>query len=197
MDVGSNVDCKPEHLLHYSIMGSEYAKVILNKSEVTVGLLNIGEEPSKGNELAKATFELLKSKTKNFIGNVEGRDIYRSKSDVVICDGFIGNIVLKVSEGLAETLFGLIRSGIKERFIYKLGAFLLKGFFKKFKKTIEYSEYGGAPLLGVNGYCIICHGRSSANAIKNAARVSQNVISKKINEKISAEIKRILSETHN
>ncbi|MBP7652637.1 phosphate--acyl-ACP acyltransferase, partial [Candidatus Dependentiae bacterium] len=188
MDVGANVDCTPEHILHYGMMGTEYAKVVLNKPDITVGLLNIGEEDTKGNELAKSSFELLKSNLDNFYGNVEGRDIYKCKTDVVVCDGFVGNTVLKVSEGLAETLFGMIRSGINEKFIYKIGAFLLKPFFKKFKKTIDYSEYGGAPLLGVNGYCIICHGRSSGNAIKNAVRVAENICTKKINEQISERV---------
>ncbi len=193
MDVGANVDCSPIHLLHYGIMGAEYAKVILNKSEVSLGLLNIGEEDTKGNDLAKASFELLKRHLDNFYGNVEGRDIFKCKTDVVVCDGFVGNTILKVSEGLAETLFGLIREGINQKFLYKAGAFFLKPFFKEFKKTIDYSEYGGAPLLGVNGYCIICHGRSSSNAIKNAVRVAENIGNKKINEKICERINKIPS----
>ncbi|HPP86738.1 MAG TPA: phosphate acyltransferase PlsX [bacterium] len=188
MDVGASVDSKPEHLLHYSIMASEYAKIILNKSEVTVGLLNVGEEETKGNELAKDTFVLLKKCLPNFYGNVEGRDIYKAKTDVVICDGFTGNTILKVSEGLAETLFDMIREGIKEKLQYKIGALLLKPFFKKFKKTISYSEYGGASLLGVNGYVIICHGRSTYIAIKNAVRVSLNFCKQNVNDSISEKI---------
>jgi len=188
IDVGASVDSKPKHLLHFAIMGSEYARVVLQKDDILVGLLNIGEEETKGNELAKETFVLLKEKLTNFYGNVEGRDIFKGKSDVVVCDGFDGNILLKVSEGLAETLFGMIREGIQEKLLYKIGALMLKGFFKKFKKVIEYSEYGGAPLLGVDGYCIICHGRSSANAIKNAMRVAGNCQQNKINELIEKRI---------
>lgn len=184
IDVGANIDPKPEHLYQYAIMGTIYLSHILNRTKPKVGLLNIGEEETKGTEFLKETYKLLQSARLNFIGNVEGKDIFTGKSDVIVCDGLIGNVVLKVSESLAETINKLLRRELKNNFITKLGAFLSAPAFSALKKKIDYSEYGGAPLLGIDGICIIGHGRSSSKAIRNAIRVASEFVSHRINEKI-------------
>lgn len=170
LDSGANVDCKPKHLCQSALMGSIYARCMLGKEQPTIGLLNIGEEATKGNEQAQATYPMLKTmKTINFKGNAEGRDITTGQFDVVVCDGFVGNIVLKFAEGLAMTLMNLAKDAIKNGGILaKLGACLLMPALKKLKKDIDVSEYGGAPLLGVNGCCIISHGSSNAKCICSA-----------------------------
>ncbi|WP_296923067.1 phosphate acyltransferase PlsX, partial [uncultured Megamonas sp.] len=172
LDSGANVDCKPKHLCQSALMGSIYAKCMLGKENPAVGLLNIGEEATKGNEQAQATYPMLKGmNTINFQGNAEGRDIPTGHFDVVVCDGFVGNIVLKFAEGLAKTLVGLAKDAIKKGGILaKLGALLLMPALKKLGKDIDVSEYGGAPLLGVNGCCIISHGSSNAKSICSAIR---------------------------
>ncbi len=184
IDVGANIDPKPEHLYQYAIMGTIYLSHILNRTKPKVGLLNIGEEETKGTEFLKETYKLLQSARLNFIGNVEGKDIFTGKSDVIVCDGLIGNVVLKVSESLAETINKLLRRELKNNLITKLGAFLSAPAFSALKKKIDYSEYGGAPLLGISGICIISHGRSSSKAIRNAIRVASEFVSHRINEKI-------------
>ena len=168
LDVGANVDCKPKHLFQFAIMGHAYAKKMMHRENPRIGLLSIGEEDSKGNILTKETFKHLKESPLNFIGNVEGRDVFSGNADVVVCDGFIGNVALKISEGVAETIGKLLAREIGKSFFGKVGYLLLKPAFTSFKKRVDYAEYGGAPLLGVNGVCIICHGRSSPRAIKNA-----------------------------
>lgn len=168
LDVGANVDCKPRHLFQFAIMGHAYALKVLQKENPRIGLLSIGEEDTKGNLLTKETFKHLKNSPLNFIGNVEGRDVYAGNADVIVCDGFIGNVALKISEGVAETIGKLLALEIGRSFLGKVGYLLLKPAFRSFKKRVDYAEYGGAPLLGVNGICIICHGRSSPRAIKNA-----------------------------
>lgn len=168
LDVGANVDCKPRHLFQFAIMGHAYAMKVLQRENPRIGLLSIGEEDTKGNILTKETFRHLKNSPLNFIGNVEGRDVYIGNADVIICDGFIGNVALKISEGVAETIGKLLAQEIGKSLIGKIGYLLLKPAFTSFKKKVDYAEYGGAPLLGVNGVCIICHGRSSPRAIKNA-----------------------------
>lgn len=193
LDSGANVDCKPKHLSQSALMGSIYAKCMLGKKAPTVGLLNIGEEETKGNEQAQATYPILKSmKTINFKGNAEGRDITTGHFDVVVCDGFVGNIVLKFAEGLAKTLVGLAKDAIKNGGILaKLGAFLLMPALKKLGKDIDVSEYGGAPLLGVNGCCIISHGSSNAksicSAIRQACEFVQNDVVTQIRDNIDKE----------
>jgi len=168
LDVGANVDCKPRHLFQFAIMGHAYAMKVLKKESPRIGLLSIGEEDTKGNILTKETFKHLKNSPLNFIGNVEGRDVYAGNADVIVCDGFIGNVALKISEGVAETIGKLLAREIERSILGKVGYLLLKPAFRSFKKKVDYAEYGGAPLLGVNGVCIICHGRSSSKAIKNA-----------------------------
>lgn len=188
LDSGANVDSKPEHLVQSGIMGSLYVEHVLKRSKPRVGLLNIGEEETKGNEQTKEAYALLKESKLNFIGNAEGRDVPKGNFDVVICDGFIGNVVLKFAEGMAKTIFHLIKDAIKEGGVLgKLGAFLLMPTLKGLAKRLDVSEYGGAPLLGVSGYVIICHGSSNAKSIKSAIRaatayVESNVINHIKNE---------------
>jgi glycerol-3-phosphate acyltransferase PlsX len=188
LDVGANSDCKPVHLLQFAIMGAVYAHHILDKPNPRVGLLNIGEESSKGNELAQASHQLLKRSSLNFVGNVEGRDIFRGAADVVVCDGFTGNIVLKFSESVVELLTMLLRREITRDQRSKLGAWMLRPAFRRFRKELDYAEYGGAPLLGINGACVIAHGSSSPKAIKNAIRVAGEFVDHHLNELIAAAI---------
>ena len=194
LDVGANVDCKPNHLLQFAMMGDVYARYILKKTNPKIGLLSIGEEEGKGNALTCEAFNLLKNTSTrqaslNFIGNVEGRDIINGKVDVIVCDGFVGNVVLKFGESLAEMIIGFLKRELSKNISLKIGAFLSKPAFRKFKKLLDYSEYGGAPLLGVNGVCIICHGASSAKAIKNGIRVACEFIDHQVNLHIEERIK--------
>jgi phosphate acyltransferase len=190
-DVGANVDCKPKHLLQFAIMGSQFVKHIFNRPHPRVGLLSIGEEPSKGNELTLAASELLSKFVPNFIGNAEGRDIPKGLADVIVCDGFVGNVVLKFGEGLAEALVALIREQVHAHPIAKLGGLFLRGALKDVHKKIDYAEYGGAPLLGVNGVCIVCHGKSNPKAIFNAIRVAAELVQKGTNQAIRQELSRL------
>lgn len=167
LDAGANVDCKPEHLLQFAILGREYARDVLKKPNPRVGLISIGSESSKGDELTKEAHELMKP-LEGFIGNVEGSDIFGDKVDVAVCDGFVGNVILKTSEGAGEAIRALIKQKAKKSFLAIIGAMFMKSSFKALKKDIDYAEYGGAPLLGVNGCVIIAHGKSNAKAIKNA-----------------------------
>lgn len=183
MDVGANVDCRPKHLLEFAFMAASFARVY-NIETPRVGILTIGEETGKGNQLVKDTWPLLAESSLNFVGNVEGRDIFQGNVDVIVCDGFVGNICLKVSEGLVEAATQMLREGIMTSPVAKLGYFLARPVFKKFKKRVDYAEYGGAPLLGINGTGIICHGKSSAVAIKNAILVAQQTVNTKVNDTI-------------
>jgi glycerol-3-phosphate acyltransferase PlsX len=184
IDVGANIDPKPTQLLQYGIMGDAYFRYILNRPLPTVGLLNIGEEEAKGTDFIKETHELLEKSHLNFIGNVEGKDLFSGKCDIIICDGFVGNVALKVSESVAETMQVFLKRHLLSSFMGKLGMLLLMPSLKRFKKDIDYTEYGGAPLLGVNGVVIIGHGRSNSKAIKNAIRVAKEEVERKFNEKI-------------
>ena len=188
VDVGANVDCNPCMLAQFAVMGEIYSRVIFHTPEPTVGLLSIGEEEHKGNDLTRNATPLLKALPVKFIGNVEGSDIYSGKTDVIVCDGFIGNVALKVSEGLVDMVYTTLRESLEKTVTRKLGYVLARSAFKDFKKRVDYSEYGGAPLLGVKGVCIICHGRSNANAIKNAIRVAAKFASGGINEEIETEL---------
>ncbi len=189
-DVGANVDCKPQHLLQFAIMGNTYAKEILEIEKPRVGLLSVGKEKIKGNELTRTTYDLLEKTSLNFIGNVEGRDIFNGSVDVIVCDGFIGNIVLKTAESLAETIQGILKKEIAKNFLRKLGALLSMGAYRALKKRIDYSEYGGAPLLGINGVCIITHGGAPALAVKNTLRVAGEFINHKVNAHIVESIRK-------
>ncbi len=190
LDVGANVDCKPNHLLQFAIMGEVYAKYLLKNPNPRVGLLSIGEEETKGNELTKEAFKLLTETSLNFIGNVEGRDVMGGKADVVVCDGFIGNVVLKLSEAVAETIGLMIRENIGDNLIRKLGYFMMRPAFRALKRRIDYAEYGGAPLVGINGISIISHGRSSDRAIKNAIRVATKLAKSEVNKHIHEDIEK-------
>ena len=188
VDVGANVDCTPNMLAQFAIMGDIYSRVIFHTGRPRVGLLSIGEEEHKGNDLTRAATPLLKALPIHFIGNVEGRDIYAGDTDVIVCDGFIGNVALKVSEGLVEMVYQMLRESLEATITRKIGSLLARAAFKEFKKRVDYSEYGGAPLLGVKGVCIITHGRPNANAIKNAIRVAAEFAEGNINEQIEAEL---------
>jgi phosphate acyltransferase len=189
LDVGANVDCSPKMLAQFAVMGSAYSRVIFRNKNPRVGLLSIGEEEHKGNTLTHEARPLLKSlKHLNYIGNVEGRDVYTGLVDVIVCDGFVGNVALKVSEGLVDVIRQSLKQSMKATLTRKVGAYLARGAFYEFKKTVDYSEYGGAPLLGLNGICVICHGRSNAKAIKNAIRVAKEFAEGKINERIASEL---------
>ncbi len=190
IDVGANINPKPTQLLQYGIMADVYFRYILNRANPTVGLLNIGEEDAKGTDFIKETHELLEKSSLNFIGNVEGKDLFAGKCDIIICDGFVGNIALKVTESAAEVMQVFLKRHLLSNLQGKLGMLLLSKSLLRFKKDLDYSEYGGAPLLGVNGVVIIGHGRSNVNAIKNAIRVAKEEVERKFNEKILEAIKK-------
>lgn len=183
MDVGANVDCRSHHLFQFALMASALSR-IFDVESPRVGLLSIGEESGKGNMVVKETHSLLAASSLNFVGNVEGRDIFQGNVDVIVCDGFVGNICLKVSEGLVEAATEMIRDGILGSFTAKIGYWLARPVFRTFKKRLDYAEYGGAPLLGINGTGIICHGASNTLAIKNAIIEAGKILEHKVNEKI-------------
>ena len=184
LDVGANVDCKPHNLEQWAIMGDVYFRSIFGVQQPRVGVLSVGEEESKGNELTRTVFQLLKKLPLNFIGNVEGRDLYNGNVDVIVCDGFVGNVALKVSEGLVYTVRSILKESLSTTVTRQVGDLLSRRAFDDFKKRLDYSEYGGAPLLGVKGVCIVGHGSSNANAIKNAIRVAAEFANSKVNAKI-------------
>ncbi len=189
LDVGATVDCAAHHLTQFALMGHEYAQHVLNKAHPTIGLLSIGEEDTKGNEVTKETFKRLKESPLNFVGNVEGRDIFTGAADVVVCDGFMGNVALKIIEGVSEALKKmLIKEIAAESVLSRFGYALLKPAFGRFRRRLDYAEIGGAALLGVNGICIISHGRSSGRAIKNAIRVAKEIHDGRVNEHIQRDI---------
>jgi glycerol-3-phosphate acyltransferase PlsX len=196
LDVGANVDCTAQHLLQFAIMGHEYGQHLFKKSNPRVGLLSIGEEDSKGNEVTKEAFKLLKNASLNFIGNVEGRDVYSGNADVVVCDGFIGNVALKISEGVADTIKKLLFKEIAGSFFGRLAYPLIAAPLVKLKRRIDYAEFGGAPLLGVNGITMICHGRSSAKAIKNAIRRAKGLAERHVDALIQRDIEESRSQSH-
>ena len=186
LDVGANVDPKPWHLFQFAVMGHVYARDILGIERPRVGLLSVGEEEGKGNELTKEAYEQLKDSSLNFIGNVEGRDIYNGHCDVIVADGFTGNVALKISESLAEMVGAMIREELMRDVRSKIGAALAKPAFDRFKKRVDYAEMGGAPLLGIDGAAIICHGASPVKAIKNAVRVAGEWAKAGLNDHIKA-----------
>jgi phosphate acyltransferase len=191
LDVGANVDCKPLHLGQFAIMGDIYSRAIFGIRRPRVGLLSIGEEDTKGNELTKESFKSLKRAPINFIGNVEGRDIFKGDVDVIVCDGFTGNVALKLSEGLFETFTAMLGQELHKTLTAKVGAIFAQNAFRAFKKRLDYSEFGGAPLLGIKGISIVCHGRSNANAIKNAIRVASEFCKHNVNDVIEKEFTKL------
>ncbi|HEY5973453.1 MAG TPA: phosphate acyltransferase PlsX [Geobacteraceae bacterium] len=184
LDVGGNVDCKPIHLVQFAVMGEVYARSIMDVAAPKIGLLSNGEEDSKGNELTRETNALLKEVSFDYSGYVEGRDIFNGLVDVVVCDGFVGNVVLKLSEGLAEAVGSMLKEEIKRSFISKIGYLLARKAFYNFKKKVDYAEYGGAPLLGINGVGMICHGGSNTKAIKNAIRFAHEYALRGVNQRM-------------
>src|SRR3954453_9058094 len=189
LEVGENVDCTRKIMCPVPIMGDAFSRVIFHTTSPRVGLLSMGEEDHKGNALTLEAQQYLKEiKDINFIGNVEGRDVYTGSVDVIVCDGFVGNVALKVSEGLVEVVGKMLKQHLSATPGRKLGAYLAKGAFGEFKKRVDYAEYGGAPLLGLNGVCIICHGRSPAKAIYNAIRIASEFAVGKVDERIASEL---------
>jgi len=191
IDVGANVNCRPHHLEQFGVMGHIFMESVLGLKNPKVALMSVGEEDSKGNELTKEAFEKLQASSLNFIGNIEGKDMYSGKADIIVSDGFTGNVALKVSEGAVETFFYMARTELMKNFFSKIGLFLMKRHLKKIYKKIDYAEYGGAQLLGINGVCIIGHGRSNPNAVKNAVGLAKDFVQNKVQEKIQNRIANI------
>jgi phosphate acyltransferase len=190
IDVGANANCQPHHLVQFAVMGKIFMETALGMPNPRIGLMSIGEEKGKGNDLTKEAFPLLMDSPLNFVGNMEGKDIFSGKADVIVSDGFTGNVALKVSEGVVESLFSMVRNEIMQNFIAKLGLLLMKRNLRKIYKKVDYSEYGGAHLLGLNGVCIIGHGRSNVRAVKNAVRMSREFVMNRIQDRIQAEMAR-------
>ncbi len=188
LDVGGNVDCKPLHLVQFAIMGDVYARYVLKESRPRVGLLSNGEEEGKGNDLTRESHACIKKLPLNYIGYVEGRDIYRGDVDVVVTDGFVGNVVLKLSEGLVEAVASMLKEEIASSFFAKIGYMLARGAFNRFRKKVDYAEYGGAPLLGIDGICMISHGMSNPKAIKNAVTRASEYSRGRVNDHLMEEI---------
>jgi len=189
LDTGANVDCKPGNLLQFGIMGSLYVSHIFGIKKPKVGLLSIGEESSKGNSLTLEAYRLLSESELNFIGNIEGRDVLRGTVDVVVCDGFVGNVILKFTESIFEMVSSTIDTSTRANLFGRIGTYFLKSAFNKLRQELNYEEYGGAPLLGVRGITIICHGSSSAKAIRNAIKVAERLVQDGINECIKNQLK--------
>jgi glycerol-3-phosphate acyltransferase PlsX len=190
VDVGANANCQAHHLVQFAVMGKIFMETAMGIAEPRIGLMSIGEERGKGNDLTKEAFGLLQDSPLNFVGNMEGKDIYSGKADVIVSDGFTGNVALKVSEGVVESLFSMVRNEVMKNFFAKIGLLLMKRNLKKIYKKVDYSEYGGAHLLGLNGVCIIGHGRSNVRAVKNAVRMSREFVMKHIQDRIQTEMVR-------
>lgn len=190
IDAGANIDARPEHLLQYAIMGSVYSRHVLGYKDPTVGLISLGEEDVKGTELTKEVFKMLKQTALNFVGNIEGRHLFEDPVEVVVCDGFVGNVILKTSESIAVAIFKWLKQELTRTPVRKAGAFLARDAFLAIKDKTNYEEYGGSPLLGVNGICIIAHGASTPLAIKNALRVAAESIEHRVNPHIVEEVRR-------
>jgi len=188
LDVGASVECRPAHLLQFAVMGSVYARVAFGTEQPRVGVLSIGEEESKGNELTREAHRLLKGAPLNFIGNIEARDVYSGAADVIVCDGFTGNVALKISEGLVENIESLLREELSSTITMRVGSLLTQRAMRHFRRRVDYSEYGGAPLLGVAGIMIVGHGRSSAKAVRNAVVMAYRFASGQFIERVEREV---------
>jgi len=193
LDVGANANCTPADLEQFALMGRVFMQQILGRPNPSIALMSIGEEKGKGNDLTKLAFERLQASTPNFIGNLEGKDIYSGKADVIVSDGFTGNVALKVSEGVVETLFSMAKREIMKDFFAKIGFLLMKRHLKRLYKQVDYSEYGGAQLLGLNGVCIIGHGRSNSNAVRNAIRQARDFVAGHVQDRIREELAKAAS----
>lgn len=196
LDVGANVEAKPHQLVQFAVMGSYYASAVLGVENPRVGLMSVGEEETKGGPRVRRQYMVLKQAGINFIGNVEGRDVFTGAVDVVVCDGFTGNVVLKVAEGLGEMVVGMLKEEARQSPLYGAGLVLAKGAFRNVKRKVDYAEHGGAPLLGVNGACLIGHGRSTAKAIRNAIRFADSYASSDVIAQIGEKIIEVLPEQH-
>jgi glycerol-3-phosphate acyltransferase PlsX len=188
IDVGANVDCRPEHLFQFGIMANAFATSCLGMDDPKIGLLSIGEEGGKGNEQVRMAHELFKNCPLNFIGNVEGRDVLSGRAQIIVCDGFVGNVALKLSEGVAETIIRTLGSELKSSLWGKMGLFLGSRAFRGFRKKFDYAEYGGAPILGMKGIGIVCHGGSSARAIKNAVKMAASFVKNDIQTRLALQL---------
>lgn len=188
LDSGATVECRPHHLVQFATLGAAYARIALGCEQPRVGLLSVGEEEGKGNELTREAHQLLKSAPVNFVGNVEGRDVYAGLADVIVCDGFTGNITLKISEGLVDTVEALLHDELSATFGTRVGYLLSRQAYRRFRKRLDYSEYGGAPLLGLNGLCIVGHGRSSAKAVRNAVAMAARSAANGLVERLAREV---------
>jgi glycerol-3-phosphate acyltransferase PlsX len=189
IDSGGNVDCKPFHLVQFAMMGDAYAKYILGKEEPRIGVLSNGEEEGKGNELTREVHDILSETDLNYVGYVEGRDLNSGEVDVIVCDGFVGNVALKTSEGLWETIHTILKWEAQDNIRAKAAYFLMRRAIRRLEKRLDYDEYGGAPLIGINGNCVICHGSSNAKAIMNAILLALNLAKNKLNEHVIEELK--------
>jgi glycerol-3-phosphate acyltransferase PlsX len=188
LDCGATLECRPQHLVQFAMMGAAYARVAFNCVNPRVGLLSVGEEAGKGNELTREAHQLLNTAPLQFVGNVEGRDVYAGLADVIVCDGFTGNITLKISEGLVETVDSLLRDELSSTFGTRVGYLLSRQAYRRFRKRLDYSEYGGAPLVGLNGLCFVGHGRSSAKAVRNAVAMAARAAADDLLEKLAREL---------
>ena len=188
LDSGATVECRPHHLVQFAIMGAAYARIALGCEQPRVALLSVGEEESKGNELTRDAHQLLKSAPVRFVGNVEGRDVYAGHADVIVCDGFTGNVTLKISEGLVETVETLLHDELSATFGTRVGYLLSRQAYRRFRKRLDYSEYGGAPLLGLNGLCIVGHGRSSAKAVRNAVAMAARAVTDGLLDRLARDV---------
>lgn len=195
IDMGANTIPKPAHLVDYAIMASTYAERVLHIPTPRVGLLNVGEERGKGNPMLREAYDLLQQLPLNFIGNIEGGNIFDGSCDVCVCDGFVGNVVLKASEGLGTAVLEILTAAVEKSIIYKAGAWLARPALRHLKSRMNYETYGGAPLLGINGICIVGHGRSSANAVFNALRVARECVQVQLNETISERVTQLTEMT--
>jgi glycerol-3-phosphate acyltransferase PlsX len=193
LDVGANVEAKPHQLVQFAVMGSYYASAVLGVRNPRVGLMSVGEEETKGGPRVRRQYEVLKNAGINFVGNVEGRDVFTGEVDVVVCDGFTGNVILKVAEGLGEMVVGMLKEEARQSPLYGAGLVLAKGAFRNVKRKVDYSEHGGAPLLGVNGACLIGHGRSTAKAIRNAIRFADSYAASGVIRRIGDKILEVFS----
>jgi glycerol-3-phosphate acyltransferase PlsX len=188
LDVGAGVESRPHHLLQFAVMGSVYARVAFGIDAPRIGLLSIGEEASKGNELTRDAHQLLKASSLSFIGNIEARDVYSGHADVIVCDGFTGNVALKISEGLVDVMEGLLSEELSSTMTMRVGSLLTRRALRRFRKRVDYSEYGGAPLLGVAGVAIVGHGRSSAKAVRNAVAMAYRFAGERFIERVGQDI---------
>ena len=188
LDSGATVECRAQHLVQFAIMGAAYARIALGCDQPRVGLLSVGEEESKGNDLTREAHQLLKAAPVRFVGNVEGRDVYAGQADVIVCDGFTGNVTLKISEGLVDTVESLLHDELSATFGTRVGYLLSRQAYRRFRRRLDYSEYGGAPLLGLNGLCIVGHGRSSAKAVRNAVAMAARAVTGTLLARLAREV---------